>query len=342
MSEQQTEFKPTLNALDGTMLVAGSMIGSGIFIVSADCARMVGSGGWLLLLWLVTGLITITAALSYGELAGMMPKAGGQFVYIQRAWGKLPAFLYGWTVFTVIQTGVIAAVAVAFAKYMAFFFPALDPSNILLKIGGFSISSNQLFAVAMIVFLTIVNSRGIQNGRIIQIIFTSTKIIALLGLILAGIFVGLNTDTFSQNLSYFWEASKTAQNADGSWSTVSLSGLALMMAFGTAIIGPLFSSDAWNNVTFIAGEMKNPRRNIPISLIAGVLIVTALYMLANFAYLTLLPVRGNAAASDIIGQGMQFAGNGSDRIGTAAASMIFGEVSAALMAGLLIWSTRRN
>lgn len=339
MSEQQTEFKPTLNALDGTMLVAGSMIGSGIFIVSADCARMVGSGGWLLLLWLVTGLITITAALSYGELAGMMPKAGGQFVYIQRAWGKLPAFLYGWTVFTVIQTGVIAAVAVAFAKYMAFFFPALDPSNILLKIGGFSISSNQLFAVGMIVFLTIVNSRGIQNGRIIQIIFTSTKIIALLGLILAGIFVGLNTDTFSQNLSYFWDASKTAQNADGSWSTVSLSGLALMMAFGTAIIGPLFSSDAWNNVTFIAGEMKNPRRNIPISLIAGVLIVTALYMLANFAYLTLLPVRGNAVASDIIGQGMQFAGNGSDRIGTAAASMIFGEVSAALMAGLIIIST---
>ena len=332
------EFQRSLGLLDGTMLVAGGMIGSGIFIVSADCARMVGSSGWMLLLWLVAGAVTITAALSYGELAGMMPKAGGQFVYIQRAYGQLPAFLYGWTVFTVIQTGTIAAVAVAFAKFTGFFFPVLSPDNVLIRVGDFKIAASQVFAIALIALLTIVNSRGIQNGRIIQLVFTSAKLVALLALVVLGLAVGLKGDVFSQNMQNAWQATQTTL-VEGQWITTSITGLALLMAFGTAIIGPLFSSDAWNNVTFIAGEMKNPRRNIPLSLLFGTCIVTALYILANLAYLALLPLHGDAQATDVVGQGIQFAGSGTDRVGTAAASMIFGNVAAGLMAGLIMIST---
>ncbi len=208
MPDPAPQFQRSLGLLDGTMLVAGGMIGSGIFIVSADCARSVGSAGWLLMLWLVAGVITIMAALSYGELAGMMPKAGGQFVYIERAYGQLPAFMYGWTVFMVIQTGTIAAVAVAFAKFTAHFFPALGPQHVLLDFGVLQISAGQLFAIAMIVLLTAVNSRGIQNGKIIQLIFTSAKLLALLALIVLGLAIGLNSDIFSQNLRNFWQASQ--------------------------------------------------------------------------------------------------------------------------------------
>ena len=337
-TDQNPQFQRSLGLLDGTMLVAGGMIGSGIFIVSADCARMVGSSGWMLLLWLVAGAVTITAALSYGELAGMMPKAGGQFVYIERAYGQLPAFLYGWTVFTVIQTGTIAAVAVAFAKFTGYFFPVLSPENILFTAGKFNIAASQIFAIAMIVLLTVVNSRGIQNGKIIQLVFTSAKLLALLALVVLGLAVGLKSDVFSQNMQNAWQPTQTTL-ADGQWMTNSIAGLALLMAFGTAIIGPLFSSDAWNNVTFIAGEMKNPRRNIPLSLLFGTCIVTALYILANLAYLALLPLQGDPNATDVLGQGIQFAGSGTDRVGTAAASMIFGSVAAALMAGLIMIST---
>ncbi len=336
------QFQRSLGLLDGTMLVAGGMIGSGIFIVSADCARMVGSSGWMLLLWLVAGAVTITAALSYGELAGMMPKAGGQFVYIERAYGQLPAFLYGWTVFTVIQTGTIAAVAVAFAKFTGYFFPVLSPENVLFSAGAFKIAASQVFAIAMIVLLTVVNSRGIQNGKIIQLVFTSAKLLALLALVVLGLAVGLKSDVFSQNMQHAWQATQTSL-IDGQWMTTSITGLALLMAFGTAIIGPLFSSDAWNNVTFIAGEMKNPRRDIPLSLLFGTCIVTALYISANLAYLALLPLKGDPNATDALGQGIQFASytNGAtvDRVGTAAASMIFGGVAAALMAGLIMIST---
>ncbi len=338
MADQPSQFQRSLGLFDGTMLVAGSMIGSGIFIVSADCARMVGSGGWMLLLWLVTGLITIVAALSYGELAGMMPKAGGQFVYIERAYGQLPAFLYGWTVFTVIQTGVIAAVAVAFAKYTAFFFDVFSPDNVLLTLGWLKISASQLLAIGLIVVLTAINSRGIQNGKVIQMLFTTAKLLALLALIVLGLAVGLKSDVFSLNLQNFWQATHTSR-IDGVWTTKSIAGLALLMAFGTAIIGPLFSSDAWNNVTFIAGEMKNPRRNIPLSLLFGTCIVTGLYILANVAYLALLPLQGDPNATDVLGQGIQFAGGGTDRVGTAAGSMIFGGMSAALMAALIMIST---
>ncbi len=334
------EFKRSLNLLDGTMLVAGSMIGSGIFIVSADCARVVGSTGWLMVLWVLTGFITMIGAISYGELAGMMPKAGGQFVYIQRSWGQLPAFLYGWTVFTVIQTGTIAAVAVAFVKYSAHFFPVLSPENIIMTLGRIKISLGQLVSIALVAGLTWVNSRGVQNGKMVQLIFTLAKLFALFALITIGIAVGMKSDVFSQNMQGFWDAQTLTKDSGGNWlPPVSLGGIALIMALGTAIIGPLFSSDAWNNVTFIAGEMKNPRRNIPLSLVIGTGIVTAVYLLANLAYISLLPLKGDPTAADVLGQGIQFAGGGSDRVGTAAASMIFGSISAALMAGLVMIST---
>ncbi len=338
MAAEQPQFQRSLGLLDGTMLVAGGMIGSGIFIVSADCARSVGASGWMLLLWLLAGIITIMAALSYGELAGMMPKAGGQFVYIERAYGKLPAFMYGWTVFMVIQTGTIAAVAVAFAKFTAYFFPALGPENVLWDFGFLQISAGQLLAIGMIVLLTAVNSQGIQSGKLIQLVFTSAKLLALLALIVLGLALGLQTDVFARNWENAWQATQTVQTTEG-WFTTPLAGFALLMTFGAALIGPLFSSDAWNNVTFVAGEMKNPRRNIPLSLLFGTCIVTGLYILANVAYLALLPLHGDPAATDAIGQGIQFAGGGTDRVGTSAASMIFGGLAAAIMAGLIMVST---
>jgi APA family basic amino acid/polyamine antiporter len=338
--EQQTKqegLTRTLGLKDATMMVAGSMIGSGIFIVSADMSRNVGGTGWLLLLWLISGVITVMAALSYGELAGMMPKAGGQFVYIQRAWGNLTGFLYGWSVFTVIQSGVIAAVAVGFAKFSGVFMPWINVDNVLFTLGFVKITSANLVAIALIVFLTWVNSRGVNGGKVIQMVFTSAKLIALLFLIVTGIYIGLNKDYFAQNFSNMWESSQWLQNTDKTWSLQTISGMGLILALGTAIIGSLFSSDAWNNVTFIAGEIKDPHHNIPKSLLFGTAIVTVIYMLANIAYLGLLPVHGDPTATGVLQQGIQFATN--DRVGTAAASQIFGEGALFLMAGLIMVST---
>ena len=339
LDESKNEMKRSLGLYDATMMVAGSMIGSGIFIVSADMSRVVGSAGWLLFLWILSGAITMMAALCYGELAGMMPKAGGQFVYIERAWGKFISFLYGWTVFTVIQTGVIAAVAVAFAKYSAVFFPSLSPNNILFVIGPVKIAASQLFAIALIVFLTFINSKGIQNGKMIQTIFTSAKLLALALLIILGIVIGLQHETLFNNFTDIWNAQSTTKANDGSWIVENISGVALILALGTAIIGSLFSSDAWNNITFIAGEVREPQKNIPRSLIMGTGIVTVLYLLANVSYLSLLPLKGSANATDIIGQGIQFAGAGTDRVGTAAASLIFGNRAVYIMAALIMVST---
>ena len=347
MSEEKSELKRSLGLVDATMIVAGSMIGSGIFIVSADMARDVGSAGYLILLWIVTGVITVMAALSYGELAGMMPKAGGQFVYIQRAFGNLTAFIYGWTVFTVIQTGVIAAVAVAFANYTAIFFPELNNTLFSFHIprfgrggGGeteFSVNLKQILAIISIFFLTFTNILGVQKGKIIQLIFTSTKLLALFALIILGIAIGWKEDTLAANFRNAWDATTTIVNADGSLSIVSLAGFALLGAMGATIINSLFSADAWNNVTFIAGEIKSPRKNIPRSLFLGTFIVTVLYILANVAYLALLPLKGNPAAMDVAGQGIQFATN--DRVGASAASMIFGNTALYIMAGLIMIST---
>ncbi|MEP7263379.1 MAG: amino acid permease [Bacteroidota bacterium] len=337
-NQDQHHFQRSLGLWDATMLVAGSMIGSGIFIVSADMSRWVGSSGWLMFLWILSGVITLIAALCYGELAGMMPKAGGQFVYIQRAYGNFTSFLYGWTVFTVIQTGVIAAVAVAFAKYTAVFIPWFSPQNILITIGSITISAAQLLAIALIVFLTWSNSQGIRNGKIVQTVFTSAKLVSLLMLIVLGIYTGLHTNVFSNNLQGAWDAVQLTQ-INGVWVEEHISGIALLLALGTAMIGSLFSSDAWNNVTFIAAEIKDPKKNIPRSLLLGTGIVTILYCLANIAYLSLLPLKGSSTATDVIGQGIQFAGGGTDRVGTAAASMIFGDVAVYIMAALIMVST---
>jgi basic amino acid/polyamine antiporter, APA family len=337
MPESQHEFRRSLNLLDATMLVSGSMIGSGIFIVSADMSRTVGSAGWLIFLWLLTGVMTIFGALSYGELAGMMPRAGGQFVYIKRAWGKLPAFLYGWSVATVIQTGTIAAVGVAFAKYTGHFIPALSVDNIIFQAGDFKINSAQLFAMASIVLLTYLNSRGINYGKIIQLIFTLAKLFALFALIVLGLLLGSKTGMLNHNFADAWTPTLTAKNAEGLWTTESLGGMSLILALGTAIIGSLFSSDSWNNVTFIAGEIKDPRRNIPLSLLLGTSVVTVLYISANFAYLSLLPLHGDPNGTDVLAKGIMFADQ--DRVGTAAAFQIFGNIAAGLMAALIMVST---
>ncbi|MBK9247657.1 MAG: amino acid permease [Ignavibacteria bacterium] len=331
------EFKRDLKLLDATMIVVGSMIGSGIFIVSADIARSVGGGGMLLLVWAITGLVTLIAALSYGELAGMMPKAGGQYVYLREAYNPFVGFLYGWTLFMVIQTGTIAAVGVAFAKYTGVLLPGYSEKNILVQLGSFSISAAQLLAIVSIAFLTWLNIRGVRAGKIVQNVFTSTKIIALFGLILLGIIVGANATAWNANFTDFWTVDLSK------WDSLALipSGtpmtFAIIAAIGTAMVGSLFSSDAWNNITFTAGEVVNPKRTIPLSLALGTGIVTLLYILANIAYLLVLPVVGNAAATDVVGRGIQFATT--DRVGAAAAEVIFGDGGAKIMAVLIMVST---
>ncbi len=331
----QSDAKKSLGLLDATLLVSGSMIGSGIFIVSTLMLRDIGSPAWLLVLWVLTGLITVFAALSYGELAGMMPNAGGQYVYIQRAYGKMASFLYGWTVFTVIQTGVIAAVAVAFAKYTAVFFPGLNAS--ILETSLFTVTWAQVLAIASVVLLTYSNSQGVQNGKIIQFIFTSAKLFALGALIVLGIYLGFKTDVFAFNFADAWKATKTVVSDEGSITQISLTGWALVGALGATIINSLFSADAWNNVTFIAGEIKDPKKNIPKSLFFGTLIVTVIYVLANVAYLALLPVNGSHDGLTPVDQGMLFASN--DRVGASAAYVIFGDAGILLMAGLIMVST---
>lgn len=315
-------FHRSLGLLDATMLVAGSMIGSGIFIVSAGMLRGLGSPAWLLTAWVVAGVLTVLAALSYGELAGMMPKAGGQYIYLERAWGRLPAFLYGWTAFTVITTGIIAAVAVAFAKFSAVFFPVLSPENILFDLGIVQVSAAQLYAVAAILLLTWFNTRGVDNSKTFTTVFTLAKILAVLALVVVGLSVGLGAGMLTENFSAGWTAFSLGK--DG--SVTPLVGAALLSALGVAMVGSLFSSDGWNSVTFIAGEIKEPQRNIPLSLALGTFIVTALYVLANITYLALLP-----------GEGIQQAPF--DRVGTAAAQVIMGDKAVWVMAGLIMVST---
>jgi APA family basic amino acid/polyamine antiporter len=330
-------FKQRLGLVDATSIVAGSMIGSGIFLVSAQMSRDVGSAGWLMLAWIISGVITLAAALSYGELAGMMPEAGGQYVYIRRAFGKLTAFLYGWTVFTVIQTGVIAAVAIAFANYTSELFPALSSEHVLIDAGWLKVTRAHLVAVALIFLLTFWNTRGVEGGAWVAKIFTSAKLLALFALIILGLYVGLNSGTLDANFTNMWNASRTTVNEDGSFFNTPLAGIGLMMVLGFTMINSLFSSDAWNNVTFIAGEIKEPHKNIPRSLILGTAIVTVLYLLANLAYLSLLPLKGDPAGADAVARGIQFAEN--DRIGSAAASMIFGTSASVMMAILIMIST---
>jgi APA family basic amino acid/polyamine antiporter len=337
MNKTSCEFKRELHLIDSTMIVVGSMIGSGIFIVSADIARTVGAPAYVLLVWIITGLVTMVAALSYGELAGMMPQAGGQYVYLREAYNPLTAFLYGWTFFMVIQTGTIAAVAVAFAKFTAVAIPWFSEKHILLDSGVIKISAAQFLAMASIIFLTALNSLGLYQGKIVQNIFTAAKITVLVGLILVGFIAGWNAESIAANGSIFWQGSWTHISAGKIISVETLSGLALLPAIGVAMVGSLFSSDAWNNITFTAGEVVNPRHTIPRSLILGTGLVTLLYVLANIAYLLILPVTGSPEAAGIMGQGIQFAA--ADRVGTAAGTMIFGSAGAIIMAVLIMIST---
>ncbi|MBN2361622.1 MAG: amino acid permease, partial [Deltaproteobacteria bacterium] len=331
-----TAFKRELRLFDSTMIVVGSMIGSGIFIVSADIGRTVGGGGWLLAVWLITGLITLIAALSYGELAGMMPRAGGQYVYLREAYGPVIGFLYGWTFLLVIQTGIIAAVGVAFAKFLGVLAPALGENNVLARVGGFELTAAQLVAIASIAALTAVNWRGLRTGRAVQNGFTATKTLALIGLIVLGLAIGSNGAAIRANLDSFWSMSWT-RVVDGKLSIEALTPALLLAAIGAAMVGSLFSSDAWYNITFTAAEVVEPRRTIPLSMALGTGLVTLLYLLVNISYLAMLTLVGTPGGSDAMSRGIQFATH--DRVGVAAAEVIFGAPAAAIMAVLIMIST---
>ena len=287
-----TGLKRSLGLFDSTMLVTGSMIGSGIFIVSADMARSVGSPGWLLASWLITGILTLAAALSYGELAAMMPTAGGQYIYLREAFSPMWGFLYGWTLFGVIQTGTIAAVGVAFARYLGVLWPAISESDYLvapihLSTGyAVSLSTAQLVGILVILFLTWTNTRGIRYGKHVQNFFTVAKIGSLVGLIGLGLLLGWNRDAVAANFGHLWNARGFTPSAPGLTPETFFG---LLVALCVAQTGSLFSADAWNNVTFTAGEVQNPRRNVPLALALGTGIVIGLYLLANVAYLAVLP-----------------------------------------------------
>ena len=334
---QEREFNRGLGLLDSVMIVVGVMIGSGIFIVSADIARTVGSAGLLLLVWLITGVLTMIAALSYGELAAMMPHAGGQYVYLREAYNPLVGFLYGWTFFMVIQTGTIAAVSVAFAKFTGVLVPWVSEQNVLFSLGSVNISMAQLAAVFCIIILTGINLMGLREGKIVQNIFTMTKTIALVAIIFLGLFIVRNHDAIAANLSGFWSATWTHIEDGKIVSIEPLSGWKIFAAIGAAMVGSLFAADSWHDVTMAAVEVVDPKKTLPRSLAIGVAVVTLLYLLTNVSYILLLPVIGNPGASDVVGRGIQFAA--SDRVGTAAASMIFGDVAIVVMAVLIMVST---
>lgn len=329
MEQKTGSFHRSLSLLDGTLLVIGSMIGSGIFIVSADMVRNVGSSGWLIAVWAITGLMTMTAAISYGELSGMFPKAGGQYVYLKESYNKLIAFLYGWSFFAVIQTGTIAAVGVAFAKFSGYFFPVLDlkEENILVQIGKLTIYPAHIVAIAVIALLTYLNSRGVKEGKWIQLVFTLSKLVAMFGLILCG-FMLVKESFWSQNWVNPWNALQEVKTAGGESSGIwaNIDTITLLGAVAAAMVGSVFSSDAWNNVTFIAGEIRNPQRNIGLSLFLGTLTVTVIYILMNLMYLNVLPLNGIAHATQ-------------DRVAVAAAQQLFGTTGPYLVAALIMIST---
>jgi basic amino acid/polyamine antiporter, APA family len=324
-----TEFTRGLGLYDATMVVVGSMIGSGIFIVSADMARLVGSPGWLLLAWVATGVLTVAAALSYGELAAMMPRAGGQYVYLREAFSPLVGFLYGWTLFLVIQTGTIAAVAVAFGRFLGVLWPDIAESRYLiapihLSTGyAVSLSTAQLVGVVLVALLTWTNTRGLAYGKFVQNVFTTAKTGGLLALIGIGLFLGWNAGAVGANFGDLWTPRGEVEIVPG---LTAVTAFGLFVAVCVAQTGSLFSSDAWNNITFTAGEVKNPRRTLPLSLALGTGIVIGLYLLANVAYLVTLPFDAiqNAPA---------------DRVGTATLDAIFPGLGAALMAAAILIST---
>src|SRR6476619_6788153 len=326
---EDEKFVRGLGLLDSTMLVAGSMIGSGIFIVSSIIGKQVGAPGWLLVVWLVTGLLTLMASLSYGELAAMMPKAGGQYVYLREAFSPLWGFLYGWTLFLVIQTGTIAAVAVGFARYTGVLVHWVSASNYLIapiRFGGyaFSLSTAQLVGLCMIALLTFMNTRGLKLCKLVQNVFTTAKTGALIGLIILGIIVGLKSGAGAENFSHFWTLRGTLQEVGPGLTAAAAFGL--FVGICVAQTNSLFSADAWNNITFPAGEVKEPRRNVPLSLALGTILVITLYLLANVAYLAALPWDAIQNAP-------------SDRVASETANVIFPGTGATIMAIAIMIST---
>ena len=340
VSREEHGFVRAIGLFDGTMIVVGSMIGSGIFIVSADIARQTGSPGGLLLTWVITGLLTIAAALSYGELAALFPHAGGQYIYLREAYSPLWGFLYGWTLFLVIQTGTIAAVAIGFARYLGVFFPSISAESWVIhpiNLGSryaISLSVQQLVGILMIVLLTFLNTLGVRLGKLIQNVFTSAKTLALIGLVVLGIFVGRNHAAIVDNFSHLWTIRGAHPIEPGAGFlrgfvptiTAASGWFGLLVAFGVAQVGSLFSSDAWNNIGFTAAEVKNPKRDVALSMAFGTIIVIALYCLANFAYLLTLTLGQIQNAPD-------------DRVASVALNAIFGPVGAAIMAGAIVVST---
>jgi APA family basic amino acid/polyamine antiporter len=333
MQAENHLLQKRINLFDGISIVAGAMIGSGIFIVSADIARNVGSPGWLMVVWLITGIITVIGALSYGELASMMPHVGGQYVYLKEAYHPLLGFLFGWTTFLVIQCGSIAAVAVAFAKFSGVLFPWISEKNILLQLGPFKINSTMVIAITMISFLTWLNTRGIVTGKTVQNIFSSTKVIALFGFIAIGFLATKSINSLEINKEVFWQASQVGPDNH----VISLIGFSLIAAIGTALVGSLFSADAWYNVTYISGEVINPKRNVPLSLFFGTLLVSVIYLLTNFIYIKVLPLSGSPDGADVLSRGIQFATD--DRVATSAMSVVFGDYAAIIMAIFIMVST---
>jgi len=333
-------FVRAIGLFDGTMIVVGSMIGSGIFIVAADISRQTGSAAGLLLTWIITGLLTISAALSYGELAALFPRAGGQYVYLREAYSPLWGFLYGWTLFLVIQTGTIAAVAIGFARYLGVLFPAISPTTWIIhpiNLGSkyaISLSVQQFVGILMIILITFLNTLGVRLGKWIQNIFTSAKTLSLVGLIFLGVFVGRNHAAIADNFSHFWSVRNAQPIEPGANFLRSLiptvtaaSGFfGLFVAFGVAQVGSLFSADAWNNIGFTAAEVKNPKRDVALSMAFGTIVVITLYCLANLAYLFALPLSQIQNAPD-------------DRVATAALNAIFGPAGAVIMAVAIIIST---
>jgi len=329
VEDKKTGFVRGLGLLDSTTIVAGSMIGSGIFIVSAAMSRQVGAPGWLLVAWIVTGLLTVVGALSYGELAAMMPKAGGQYVYLREAFSPMFGFLYGWTLFMVIQTGTIAAVAVGFARYFGVLWPTLSESNYIISpihLGSsyaVSLSTAQLVGLLMIALLTWMNTRGLKLGKFVQNAFTFTKTAALIALIILGLVKGWNATAASANFGDLWTVRGKLQDVGG---LTAITTFGLFVAICVSQTNSLFSADAWNNITFTAGEVKNPKRNIPLSLAFGTLLVIVLYLLANVAYLVTLPFESIQTVP-------------SDRVASATADVIFPGLGATLMAAFIMVST---
>ncbi|WP_163409864.1 APC family permease [Flavobacterium ajazii] len=319
----QEEFKKELGLLDGTMLVVGSMIGSGIFIVSADIARQVGSTGWLILIWLISGLITMIAAISYGELSAMFPNAGGQYVYLKEAYNKLTAFLYGWSFFAVIQTGTIAAVGVAFSKFTAYLIPVVSDENILYEIGSFKLNTAQIVSIVIVIVLTYLNTRGVKNSKILQTILTIIKILSISGLIIFGFTLAAKFSVWNANWADAWTP-RSFNTENGSWFPIGTT--ALISGISAAMVGTLFSSDSWTGVTFIAGEIKNPKRNVGLSMFLGTLIVTIIYVLTNVMYVAVIPLN-------------EIAGAKSDRVAVVASQYIFGDIGTFIIALMIMIST---